>query len=84
MSAGFVAVLVGYTSAAAVVFQAAEAAGATTDQISSWLWALGIGMGGSGIGLSLRYKHPIMIAWSTAGAALPCFGPMDIRPPPPL
>ncbi len=70
ISAGFVAVLVGYTSAAAIVFQAAAAGGATADQISSWLWALGIGMGVSGIGLSLYSKHPIMIAWSTPGAAL--------------
>jgi benzoate membrane transport protein len=70
ITAGFVAVLVGYTSAAAIVFQAAAAAGANTDQISSWLWALGLGMGISGISLSLYYKNPVMIAWSTPGAAL--------------
>jgi len=70
ITAGFVAVLVGYTSAAAIVFQAAMAGGADAAQVSSWLWALGIGMGLSGIGLSLYYKHPIMVAWSTPGAAL--------------
>ncbi len=70
ITSGFVAVLVGYTSAAAIVFQAAAAGGATVDQISSWLWALGLGMGISGISLSLYYKHPVMIAWSTPGAAL--------------
>lgn len=70
VSAGFVAVLVGYTSAAAIVFQAAAAGGAGPDEISSWLWALGLGMGLSGISLSLWYRHPVMIAWSTPGAAL--------------
>ena len=44
-SAGFVTVLVGFTSSAAIVFQAAAAAGASPAQLSSWMWALGIGMG---------------------------------------
>ncbi|MDV7338104.1 benzoate/H(+) symporter BenE family transporter [Terasakiella sp. A23] len=70
ISAGFVAILVGYTSAAAIVFQAAIAAGATPDQVSSWMWALGVAMGVMGIALSVYYRHPIMIAWSTPGAAL--------------
>ncbi|MCW9032704.1 MAG: benzoate/H(+) symporter BenE family transporter [Rhodospirillales bacterium] len=68
--AGFVSVLVGYTSAAAIVFQAAAAGGAGPEEISSWLWALGIGMGISGIAMSLYYKNPIMVAWSTPGAAI--------------
>lgn len=70
MASGFVAVLVGYTSAAAIVFQAAEASGANPEQIASWMWSVGIGMGLCGIGLSLRFKAPILIAWSTPGAAL--------------
>ncbi|MBT7046639.1 MAG: benzoate/H(+) symporter BenE family transporter [Gammaproteobacteria bacterium] len=70
ITSGFVAVLVGYTSAVAIVFQAAAAGGATPEQISSWLWALGLGMGISGISLSMYYKNPVMIAWSTPGAAL--------------
>ena len=44
-SAGFVAVLVGFTSSVAIVFQAATNLGATPAQISSWMWALGLGMG---------------------------------------
>lgn len=44
-TAGFVAVLVGFTSSVALVFQAAQAFGATTEQITSWMWALGLGMG---------------------------------------
>lgn len=70
ISTGFVSVLVGYTSAAAIVFQAAAAGGASPMEISSWLWALGIGMGLSGISLSLWYRAPVVIAWSTPGAAL--------------
>jgi benzoate membrane transport protein len=70
ISAGFIAVLVGYTSSAAIVFQAASAAGATTAQLNSWMWALGIGMGVTCLAYSLYYKHPILTAWSTPGAAL--------------
>ncbi|BAL27329.1 benzoate/H(+) symporter BenE family transporter [Azoarcus sp. KH32C] len=70
LAAGFIAVLVGYTSSAAIVFQAAHAAGATPSQLASWLWALGLGMGVTCIGLSLRYRTPILTAWSTPGAAL--------------
>lgn len=70
LSAGFIAVLVGYTSSAAIVFQAATAAGATAAHISSWLLALGLGMGVTCIGLSLYYRSPVLTAWSTPGAAL--------------
>jgi len=70
LSAGFVAVLVGYTSSAVIIFQAAAAAGASTEQISSWLWALGIGMGLTSAGLSLYFRTPVLTAWSTPGAAL--------------
>jgi len=70
ITSGFVAVLVGYTSSVAIIFQAATAAGANSSQISSWLWALGIGMGVTSFGLSLYYKTPILTAWSTPGAAL--------------
>jgi len=65
-----VAVLVGYTSSVAIVFQAAHAAGASPAEIGSWLWALGIGMGVTCIGLSWWTKAPILTAWSTPGAAL--------------
>ena len=68
--AGMVAVLVGYTSSAVLVFQAAAAAGATPAQTGSWLLALGVAMGVTCIGLSWRYRMPIVTAWSTPGAAL--------------
>ena len=68
--AGFVTVLVGFTSSAAIVFQAAQSLGASPAEISSWMWALGIGMGLTCIALSLRYRMPVVTAWSTPGAAM--------------
>ena len=68
--AGFVAVLVGFTSSAAIVFSAAQALGATPEQTVSWMWALGIGMGVTSLGLSLWYRQPVLTAWSTPGAAV--------------
>ncbi|WP_394827123.1 benzoate/H(+) symporter BenE family transporter [Pendulispora albinea] len=70
VAAGFITVLVGFTSSIAVVFQAASAAGATPEQTSSWLWSIGMGTGLTCIGLSLRYRAPVVTAWSTAGAAI--------------
>lgn len=68
--AGFVAVLVGYASSAAIIWQAANAAGASAGQIAGWLTMLGIGMGISTLALTLWYRAPILTAWSTPGAAL--------------
>lgn len=70
ITAGFVAVMVGFTSSVVIIFQAAGAAGATPAEISSWLFALCVGMGLTCIGLSLYYRMPILTAWSTPGAAL--------------
>ncbi|AJE47941.1 benzoate/H(+) symporter BenE family transporter [Celeribacter indicus] len=68
--AGAVAVLLGYTSSVAIIFQAIDVLGATQAQANSWMLALGLGMGISGLVLSLRYRMPILTAWSTPGAAL--------------
>lgn len=69
-AAGFIAVLVGYTSSVAIVFQAARSLGADAAQISSWMWALGIGMGVCAFGASMWLRKPVVIAWSTPGAAV--------------
>lgn len=69
-TAGFVAVLVGFTSSVAIVFQAAQAFGATPAQITSWMWALGLGMGLCSAVPSLILRQPVMVAWSTPGAAV--------------
>jgi predicted benzoate:H+ symporter BenE len=57
--AGFVAVLVGFTSSVVIVFAAAQALGATPAQATSWMWALGLGMGLTSIGLSLWTRQPV-------------------------
>lgn len=68
--AGFLAVLIGYASSAAIIWQAAIVAGATTAQISGWMTALGLAMGVSTLTLTLWYHVPVLTAWSTPGAAL--------------
>jgi benzoate membrane transport protein len=68
--AGFVAVLVGFTSSVVIIFQAAAAFGATPAEATSWIWALGLGMGLTSLGLSWHYRMPVLTAWSTPGAAL--------------
>lgn len=68
--AGFVAVLVGYASSAAIIWQAAAAAGATPGQIAGWMTTLGLAMGVSTLAFSLWYRLPVLTAWSTPGAAL--------------
>ena len=70
VTAGFVAVLVGFTSSVAIVFQAAQSLGATPAETASWMWALGWGMGLATLLPSLWLRKPVMIAWSTPGAAV--------------
>src|SRR4051812_48975895 len=70
VTAGLLALVIGVTSSAAIVFAAARAAGADDAELGSWMLALFVGMGVTCIGLSLRYRAPIVTAWSTPGAAL--------------
>jgi benzoate membrane transport protein len=70
VSAGFVATLVGFTSTIALIFHAARSLGASPDQVSSWVLALGLGMGLTTLGLSIWARAPILITWSTPGAAV--------------
>ncbi len=68
--AGIVTVLIGISSSVAIVFQAAQAAGADAITTGSWILAFGLGIGLTCIGLSWRYRMPVITAWSTPGAAL--------------
>ncbi|MGE9745084.1 benzoate/H(+) symporter BenE family transporter [Bdellovibrio bacteriovorus] len=70
VATGIVAVLVGFASSVALLFQAAQAAGATTSQASSWVFAVCVGAGLVSILFSWHYKMPILAAWSTPGTAL--------------
>ncbi|RYZ76562.1 MAG: benzoate transporter BenE [Proteobacteria bacterium] len=75
--AGLVVVLVGMTSGAALIFQAARAYGLSADGASSWLGAICIGIALTTIPLTLKYRSPVVTAWSTAGAALIAAGAVD-------
>lgn len=68
--AGFITVLVGFTSSVALVFQAASLSGADVAGVSSWIFSLSLGMGILCIYFSIRYKVPVLVAWSTPGAAI--------------
>lgn len=68
--AGFISLLVGYTSSAVIVYQAAIISGAGPEEATSWLGVLCVSMGILTVVLSLKYKAPVMFAWSTAGGAL--------------
>ncbi len=68
--AGLIVVLVGMTSSAVIVFQAAQAFGATASEAGSWLGSLCLGMAILTIYFSLRYRTPVLMAWSTPGAVL--------------
>jgi benzoate membrane transport protein len=70
IAAGSIATLVGVVSSAAIVFQAARAVGAGPAEIASWIFALGLGIGVTSVALSWRYRAPVVLAWSTPGAAV--------------
>ena len=69
-TAALVATVAGVGGTLAVVLAAAQAVGATPDQASSWVSGLGIATAASALLLSVRYRMPIITAWSTPGAAL--------------
>lgn len=69
-TAGLVAVIIGFTSSIAMIYQVVIVLGGTADLVASWVLMLGLAMGVTSIGLSYYYKIPILIAWSTTGAAL--------------
>lgn len=68
--AGFIATIISYAGPLVIIFQAAQAGGLPHEVMSSWVWTISIGSGVLGILLSLRYKVPIIIAWSAPGSAL--------------
>ncbi|MGO4312314.1 benzoate/H(+) symporter BenE family transporter [Pseudomonas sp. KB_15] len=68
--AGFIATVISYAGPLVIIFQAADTAHLPRELLSSWVWAISIGSALLGIGLSLRYRVPIIIAWSAPGSAL--------------
>jgi len=70
ISAAAVAALVGYGSTIALVLAAAQAVGATQAQTASWLLAVCLAKAVGSALLSWRTRVPVVLAWSTPGAAL--------------
>lgn len=70
LTAGFLTVLVGFSSSYPLVVQAASAMGLDPGQLATMTAALSVGMGLCCLLPSVWLKLPIVIAWSTPGAAL--------------
>ncbi|UUO22488.1 benzoate/H(+) symporter BenE family transporter [Colwellia sp. M166] len=68
--AGLVAVVIGFASSVALIYQTVINLGGDASLASSWILTLGLSMGITSIALSFYYRVPILIAWSTPGAAL--------------
>jgi benzoate membrane transport protein len=68
--AGLVAVLVSFGGTAVLMVQAGHTAGLDAARIGSWLGAICLALGLGGAYLSVRTRLPIVLAWSTPGAAL--------------
>lgn len=69
-SAALVAALVGYGSTIALVLAAAAAVGATPAQTASWVLAVCLAKAVGTAFLSTWHRVPVVLAWSTPGAAL--------------
>lgn len=70
VSAALVAALVGYGSTIALVLSAATALGAAPAQTTSWLLAVCLAKAIGSAVLSSWHRVPVVLAWSTPGAAL--------------
>jgi benzoate membrane transport protein len=70
VSAAVVAALVGYGASVAIVIAAATALQATPAQTASWLLAICLAKAVGSAWLSYRHRVPVVLAWSTPGAAL--------------
>ena len=81
VAAALVAVLVGFGGTLAIVVQAASHLGATQAQTASWVSALCLAIAGTSVVLSLRYRMPVVTAWSLAGAVLIAAAPPGVDLP---
>ena len=70
ISAALVAAFVGYGSTIALILAAAHALGATPGQTASWVLAICLIKAAGSAFLSVTSRVPVVLAWSTPGAAL--------------
>ena len=69
-SSALIATVVGFGGTIALVVQALQTLGASVEQTGSAVTALCLGIAVGGAALSLKTRLPIVLAWSTPGAAL--------------
>lgn len=69
-SAALIAALIGFGGTVALVVQAMRVLGASIEQTGSALTALCLGIALTGGFFSLKLRMPVVLAWSTPGAAL--------------
>lgn len=68
--AGFLAVLISYSGPLVIFFQAAQQANVSNAMMISWIWGISIAAAIASIFLSIKFKIPIVMAWSAPGTAL--------------
>lgn len=68
--AGFLAVLISFSGPLIIFFQAAQQASVSPEMMASWIWSISIGAAVAGIYLSVKFKVPVITAWSAPGTAL--------------
>ena len=78
IASGVVAALVGFGGTLAIVVEATRHLGATAAQTSSWVLALCLGMAVTSVFLCVRYRMPLLTAWSLAGLVLIAVAPAGI------
>lgn len=81
LSAALTAAVVGFGGTIALVVQALSNMGASVEQTGSAVTALCLGIALPGAALSFRYRMPVVLAWSTPGAALLAASPEAITWP---
>jgi benzoate membrane transport protein len=69
-SSAVIAALIGFGGTIALIVQAMQAMGASVLQTASAVTALCLGIALAGAALSWRLRIPVVLAWSTPGAAL--------------
>jgi benzoate membrane transport protein len=69
-SSALIATVVGFGGTIALVVQAMRALGASVEQTGSAVTALCLGIAVGGAALTLKTRIPVVLAWSTPGAAL--------------
>ncbi len=80
-SSALIATVVGFGGTIALLVQAFQTLGASVEQTGSAVTALCLGFAVGGAALSFKLRMPIVLAWSTPGAALLAAAPAGIEWP---